>query len=175
MLSVSWVHPGPASGTLICLAGFIVCLLAASLWDIRSHSVPDLIWWIAALDIVLLICMRYGPGDVRSGYSVMTASRLMIEALFVIFIQERVMSRYYGRADSHAFSCCALFFAACGSCLEAHIIHMSISLILLTLVQSFRKNISKGIKLKVSVPFIPYISVSFVVMVILYTNGLYPR
>lgn len=144
---------------------FMLCLAAASAEDLFTHKVADLLWWICAPTCLLLLLsnsVAHGLWD-------------FVECLLVIFIQEHIMCRFYGRADSHAFSCCALFFAACGSGLEAHIIHMSMSLILLTLVQSFRKNISKGIKLKVSVPFIPYISVSFVVTVLLYTNGLYPR
>ena len=148
-----------------CLMCFVGCLFAASICDIRTHTVPDLIWWIAAAGILGLILVRYGGGEAPSDPGAMKAAGRLLEALFIIFIQERVMSRYYGRADSHAFSCCALYLAVCGSGLEAHILHMSLSLISLTLIQLLRHNISKRGRLKHPVPFIPYISVAFILCV----------
>ncbi|MBO7355583.1 MAG: hypothetical protein J6U50_03040 [Lachnospiraceae bacterium] len=162
VLSISAAASTSGMGPILCYAVFITCLLTASVCDIRTHLVPDLIWWIAAIDIVSLIAVRYGCGDGLSDADVLTAAGCLLEALFVIFIQERVMSRYYGRADSHAFSCCALFFAACGSCFEAHIVHMSMSLFFLVIIQTFRGNIGRRCRLRNPVPFIPYISLSFI-------------
>ena len=147
----------------VCIVGFVACLFAASICDIRTHTVPDLIWWVASLDILALLIVRYGCGEAPSDSDAMNAAGRLLEALFIIFIQERVMSRYYGRADSHAFSCCALYLAVCGSGLEAHILHMSFSLVSLTLIQLLRHNINRRGRLKTPSPFIPYISVAFIV------------
>lgn len=128
-----------------------LCLATASLEDIRTREVSDLIWWIMAPACLLLI-----PG---SGNSLTLWD--FVECLYAIFIQEHIMSRFYGRADSHAFSCCALFWAVSGKCLEMHVLHMTVSLVLLTAVQFARHNIGPAWKLKTPIAFIPYISTSF--------------
>jgi prepilin signal peptidase PulO-like enzyme (type II secretory pathway) len=147
---------------LVCLMVLAMSLIAASVCDIRTHTVPDLIWWVASLDILALLIVRYGCGEAPSDSDAMNAAGRLLEALFIIFIQERVMSRYYGRADSHAFSCCALYFAVCGTCLEAHILHMTLSLISLTAIQLLCHNINRRGRLKQPAPFIPYISITFI-------------
>ena len=156
---------GSDVGAAICFMGFVVCLFTASICDIRTYMVPDLIWWIAAASILALILMRYGGREVLSDPDAMKAAGRLLEALFIICIQERVMSRYYGRADSHAFSCCALYLAIFGTCLEVHILHMTLSLLSLTVIQLFRHNISKHGRLKQPAPFIPYISISFILCI----------
>ncbi len=130
-----------------------LCLAAASLEDIRTREVSDLIWWIMAPACLLLI-----PG---SGNSLTLWD--FVECLYAIFIQEHIMSRFYGRADSHAFSCCAVFLFFFGAGLEGHILHMFISLILLSGHQVLCHNIGNRGKLISPVPFIPYISASFVI------------
>ena len=164
MLSIFTVTALGSAGIFsmaVCLAGFVACLFAASICDIRTHTVPDLIWWFASLDILVLLVVRYGCGEAPPDPDAMNAAGRLIEVLFIIFIQERVMSRYYGRADSHAFSCCALYLAVCRSGLEAHILHMSLSLVSLTVIQLFRHNLGRHGRLNHPVPFIPYISATF--------------
>ena len=136
---------------IICTAVFLTCLITASISDIRTKEVSDIVWWIALADIIV--------------YELLSLESLkawpLFESLLIIFIQEKSMSRFYGRADSHAFSCCALFWALSGKCLEIHIIHMTMSLVLLTAVQLARHNIGPAWKLKIPIAFIPYISTSF--------------
>ena len=128
-----------------------LCLAAASYEDIRTHKVSDLIWWIMAPSCLLLIPgSKWTPGMWD-----------LFECLYVIFIQEHIMSRFYGRADSHAFSCCMIFMTFAGFGIEGHIIHMSIALLFLTVSQFSHGNIGPFGKLKTPVPFLPYISVSF--------------
>ena len=152
------------------------CLIAASVSDIRSHKVADLVWYVMAFNtLIFLICggMASALGAVAetgsatgtvaaAGPVAEAGAGLLLEALLIIFIQERVMSRYYGRADSHAFSCCALYQAVTGCCLEAHIMHMAVSLVLLTAIQAAFGNIEHGLRLKRPVPFIPYITLTFI-------------
>ena len=135
----------------------LLCLLAASLEDIRTRKVSDYIWWVFAPACLLLI--PYAE-DALTLWD-------YLECLYVIFIQEHIMSRFYGRADSHAFSCCAVFLIFCGAGLEGHIIHMSIALLYLTAFQLLKHNIGPCGKLKAPVPFIPYISASFVTVLII--------
>ena len=129
-----------------------LCLAAATVEDIRTREVSDLVWWIMAPACLLVI---------PSSGSALTLWDFL-ECLYAIFIQEHIMSRFYGRADSHAFSCCMIFLTFAGAGLEGHIIHLSLSLFILTVCQFFAHNIDSHGKLKKSVPFVPYIFVSFV-------------
>ena len=136
---------------------FMLCLAAASAEDLFTHKVADLLWWICAPTCLLLLLSN----------SVAHGLWGFVECLLVIFIQEHIMCRFYGRADSHAFSCCAVFLVFNGSGLEGHILHMFISLIALTVHQMIRGNIGNRGKLISPVPFIPYIFISFVMTLIL--------
>ncbi len=148
---------------IVCFLICIACLISASVSDIRTHKVPDLIWWVMAADALILPI---------SGRSVINDLYIIPDCFAVIFIQEKIMSRYYGRADSHAFSCCGLFFFFSGSGLMAHILHLAVSLLLLSAVQLFRRNVVYPGRLKVPVPFIPYISASFIISRVLIKNNL---
>lgn len=135
---------------LVGTSAVFFCLAAASIEDIRTHKVSDYTWWVFAP-----ACLMILPGPAK-----LTVWDFL-ECLYVIFIQQHVMSRFYGRADSHAFSCCMVFLTFAGAGLEGHIIHMSIALLYLTIAQLLNHNIGKNGKLKKPVPFIPYISASF--------------
>ena len=138
----------------------ILCLALASAEDILTKKVADVIWWICAPVCLLILPVSMScPGFWD-----------FLECLFAIFIQEHIMCRFYGRADSHAFSCCAVFLIFLGSGLEGHIYHMFISLILLSVHQKLRHNIGNRGKLISPVPFIPYISIAFVICVIIVTR-----
>ena len=145
------------------LSGLIAvfCLAYASYEDIRTHMVPDFIWWIMAAGSLLLL----------TGAPICFSSGNIAGHILSIFIQEKLMSRYYGRADSHAFSCCALFLMFSGYGLEAHILHLTLSLALLTFIQLIRRNITRSLKLRTPVPFIPYISVAFLISYLLVNSA----
>ena len=134
----------------------VISLITASVEDIRTKSVTNAVWWIFSAGLPLLLFFESGIGPDR-----------IAECVLVIAVQEFVMSRAYGRADSHAFSCCAVFLILSGSGLEGHILHMSLSLVILTVVQMLRGNVDRNLKLKTPVPFIPYISVSFALALII--------
>ncbi len=138
----------------LCIA--MLSLGIASYQDIKTKSVSNYVWWIYCAGLLMLpFC-----------YGKITLSD-MAGSLLVIFIQEHIMCRAYGRADSHAFSCCAVYYAFTGAGIEGHILHMSLSLMMLTAVQALRRNIGKGLKLKAPVPFIPYIAPAFALALIL--------
>lgn len=134
----------------------VISLMLASYEDIRTRSVTNAVWWIFSAGLLMLLFERRG---VWVSY--------VPESILSVVIQEFIMSRAYGRADSHAFSCCAVFLCLTGSGLEGHILHMSLALVMLSGLQILRGNITRGLKLKRPVPFIPYIAVSFMISVII--------
>ena len=127
-----------------------ISLILASYEDIRTKSVTNAVWWIFSAGLLMMFFCEKDKGPAG-----------IAECIAVIVIQELIMSRAYGRADSHAFSCCAVYMIISGSGLEGHILHMSLALAILTSVQIVRRNVGRDLKLKNPVPFIPYIAVSF--------------
>ena len=134
----------------------LVSLALASYEDIRTKSVTNAVWWIFSAGLLMMLFERR---DVWVSY--------VPESILAVGIQELIMCRVYGRADSHAFSCCAVFLCLTGPGLEGHIMHMSLALVMLSAVQFLRGNIARGLKLKRPVPFIPYIALSFIIPVII--------
>ena len=141
---------------MLSLITVILCLTAASVEDMLTHKAADIIWWICAPACLPVLYASWpAPGFWD-----------FFECLFAIFIQEHIMCRFYGRADSHAFSCCAVFLIFMGSGLEGHILHLVISLILLSAHQQLCHNIGNRGTLISPVPFIPYISIAFAITVL---------
>ena len=133
-----------------------VSLIIASVQDIRTKSVTNAVWWIFSAGLLMMFFCEKDTGPAA-----------IAECITVIVIQELIMSRAYGRADSHAFSCCAVYLILTGAGLEGHILHMSLALAMLVVVQILRRNIACGLKLKEPVPFIPYIAVTFIISAII--------
>ena len=140
---------------MVSLLTVTLCLMVASAEDMLTHKVADFICWICAPACLLILPVSQTPPGFWD----------LFECLFAIFIQEHIMCRFYGRADSHAFSCCVVFLIFFGSGLEGHILHMFFSLILLSVHQLIRHNIGNRGKLISPVPFIPYISIAFLLTV----------
>jgi len=133
----------------------VISLILASYEDIRTKSVTNAVWWIFSAGLLMLL-FQEGADAVD-----------ITECIIAVVIQELIMSRVYGRADSHAFSCCAVYLILTGAGLEGHILHMSLALAMLVVVQILRGNIACGLKLKEPVPFIPYIAVTFIISAII--------
>ncbi|MBO7531080.1 MAG: hypothetical protein J6T50_04670 [Lachnospiraceae bacterium] len=140
---------------IISMALAAISLILASYEDIRTKSVTNAVWWIYSAGLLMLF-FEEGAG-----------TGVFFECLIAVVIQEYIMCRTYGRADSHAFSCCAVFMVLSGKGLEGHILHMILALAMLSAVQILRGNIARGFKLKRPVPFIPYIALSFMISVII--------
>ena len=129
---------------------FNILLLAAALTDLITREVYDLIWVIGI--IISLIMFVSDP-------NILIENAICLAAYTAV--QEFVMGKVYGRADSHAFTACGIFLICAGKSLEVCIFHFGISFVLLTLIQILRKNIGGGGRLKKKVAMIPYISVGF--------------
>lgn len=80
--------------------------------------------------------------------------------LFVV-MQRLFFLRYYGAADGMSFLICALYLAADGKEIDDFLLHMTISYILLAVVQGVSGNISRKGRLVEPVGMLPYIAMGF--------------
>lgn len=146
-----------------CLLGCLVgCLLTACVMDLCEQAVYQFVWWVAGGVTGLLLLLRFIYTVQAQGQGM----RADISGLFLyIFIQHILFGRLYGRADCHAFCVCAAAQTAAGGDFQDYVIHLAISFLSLACLQGFRKNIAHDGNLKKPVPFLPYITVSFLLWV----------
>lgn len=139
-------------GLVLC---FHLSLLGAAVMDFRTRSVYDLYWWI---------CLGTGLGIllIQSSRGALLLTPGTLTELTLIFgVQELLMARTYGRADSHCLCCCALYDASFGRVLEPHLLQLLLALGLLLLVQIPRRNITRTGRLLEPVAFLPYLTAAF--------------
>lgn len=124
------------------------CLLFAGVTDALSSEVYRFTWWIAGMAcIALWIC--------RGEYV------QLLSFSFFLLLQEIFFSRFYGRADCHAFVICAGAGYVFGWEWIHCFLHMTVAFGILCVVQVFRGNIGSRGRLKQPVPFLSYITGSF--------------
>lgn len=169
-----WIISGLAGGDCGCgkvlLSVMGGCLLLACVTDILFCQVYNFIWWpglAAALAVTgrrcsLLCAAREGlPG-------ICTAFMDVFGSLLIFWmVQTFVFRRMYGRADYYAFCVCAAAETAEGMGLAGFLGHMLLAYALLLPVQAVRRNIDRKGNLKQPVPFLPYITASFWMMLVL--------
>ena len=81
---------------------FVVCILAATISDIRTGQVYRFLWWIAeGCALVRIICNGVGI-------------TLWPEFAVYFLIQEALFARFYGRADVRAFEAFAMMLCRGG-------------------------------------------------------------
>lgn len=134
------------------------CLLFASITDWYIGKAYDFIWWIGIAAAFFRCCLKIGETD--SYQAVMSVIPLLVFA----GLQQMVFSRFYGRADCHAFCVCSFVEGSFGMGMTAFWVHMVLAFALLILMQGICGNIGKFGCLKKPVPFLPYITVSFLLM-----------
>ena len=128
------------------------CLLLACITDIAICQVYNFVWWISGIAAVALLAGRgFGNSTVW-------------EVLLFCVIQMTLFARMYGKADCYAFCVCAAAEAGLGFGLVGLLMHMLVSFLLLAAVQALRGNIGSGGRLKRPVPFLPYITTAFYLM-----------
>ena len=140
------------------ITGFFLSVLAGSLLfacvtDMRCCEVFRFTWWI-------------GGGSSICFLTVETLCRKELPAGFLflplyLILQEGLFSKTYGRADSHAFSVCAIVQCALGMDTEWYFVHMVLAFGCLMVVQAISKNIGRWGRLKKPAAFLPYITMSF--------------
>ena len=129
------------------------CLTAACIMDVESCMIYDYVWWLGMIAGVLLLCI--GKCD-----------RIM-ELLLFILLQELFFCRFYGRADCHAFAVCAITETAMGIGMKGYLIHMLVAFSMLALIQGMCHTINNKGNLKQPIPFLPYITGSFWILMCL--------
>lgn len=139
----------------------MLALLAASRMDLRTMTVRRWVWAAGGIPVLGLLLRNAlaQAGGLRE-----TAVSCLFLLLFFA-LQQGLFARMYGRADCHAFCLCAAAFALMGYGFELWIEHMALAYVLLAVAQALRRNIARTGNLKKPVPFLPYITVSFVLWV----------
>ena len=149
-------------------------LLAACIMDIQSSMVYDYVWWLGGaaggllMGGMILAWRRNGVQGYEGINAVgerlgMSSAQLELLGSVIIFIlvQELLFSKFYGRADCHAFSVCALAEGAVGMGMKEYLVHMLLAFGVLAVVQLLRGNVGRDGNLKNPVPFLPYITITF--------------
>ena len=133
------------------LAGCLLAggLLSAAYMDRRNCWVYNYVWWWC-LPWAGILGLTAGGGF-----------HGIVGVLVFVMLQQLLFSRMYGKADCHAFSVCAL--AECGNAvgMVGFLLQMFLSVVLLTIVQLFRGNVTPRGRLREPQPFIPYIITAF--------------
>jgi len=135
----------------ILLSVFAGCLLSACIMDVESKMIYNYVWWTAWLAAGIFLCWN----EMNIG----------LELFLFILLQEVGFAKLYGRADCHAFVACAMLERALGMGMKEYLTHMLLAYIFLAIVQGAKRNIGRDGNLKKPIPFLPYITVSFWVLI----------
>lgn len=136
-----------------CYAGMLSYLIVTAVMDSQLQQVSNFLHVIGAISGgVLAICKQ-------------SDSQTWGMFLGFCLIQILVFGRMYGAADVLEFLVCAIFFTAVGRAMETYLTHMALTFVLLGVVQLFQKNINRRGNLKTPVPLVPYIAISFLVII----------
>ena len=154
---LQWTCGREALLSRLLLSGVLGCLLFACITDMTMCQVYNFTWWMSGMAVGGLLWQQWK----ESG----TIGR-MPELLLFCALQLLLCVRLYGRADGYAFCVCAGVQAGLGMGMEAYFMHMTVAFILLIMIQTLRKNIGSCGRLKRPVPFLPYVTAGFLVMLI---------
>ena len=130
------------------------CLLFAAFMDGECQAVYNFVWIPSVLAVIGLLFV---------GWKDCTGACLW-EAFLLPTLQELLFAQMYGRADCHCFSICALTQAALGVPGMFSLLHMLLAYAMLVIVQAIKGNIGTDGRLVRAVAFIPYITVSFFII-----------
>lgn len=143
---------------------FVACLLQATVEDCRNKKVHRVIWWRAgAVGLGLIAVSAISPEKLPGGMSPEGYGAIAFDILSFALLQRFLFSKMYGMADVYAFTCCSLAWASLGGGLREYLFHMLVSILLLGIVQLFRRNIASDGNLREPVAFMPYISMAFLI------------
>lgn len=137
----------------VLMACFAAGLIVAAVMDLWEQMVYRFVWWAAGAAASAMWFMRPGAGAPPEG----SVGQLVL----YILLQQTVFGHFYGRADCHAFSVCALGMAALGMEFKDYLAHMALTFGALAAVQLMLGNVARSGRLKRPVPLIPYIVAAF--------------
>ena len=152
-----WAYGREALFSRLLLSVVLGCLLFASITDLVMCQAYNFVWWISGMAAVVLLWQRWKDAGTITGLS-----GLLLFCALQLFL----CIRLYGRADGYAFCVCAGAQTGLGMGMEAYFMHMTVAFILLITVQAFRKNIGSRGRLRKPVPFLPYVTIGFFIMLI---------
>ena len=130
------------------------CLLMACHTDCQNCMIYQYVWWtggVAGAILILMTCFL---------------PKLLPVLIFGI-LQEKIFCRMYGKADCHAIAVCAMAECAMGLSMKGYLIHMLLAIILLAVIQGIKRNVGRNGNLKKGVPFLPYITISFWIVLLI--------
>ena len=138
-------------------------LLAAACMDGENCYVYNYVWWWCLLWTGILLGVSCGGATVTGSWerTVLTGIRQAAAVAVFVLLQQFLFARMYGRADSHAFSVCALISCRWRGEMLWFLMHMLLAVTLLALVQLGKGNVTCRGKLRTPKPFIPYIVITF--------------
>ena len=158
---LQWIlGPGESFSRLL-LALLLGCLLLACVTDVAINQVHNFVWWIGGASSAVLLWERlWMTGSIQHGVG-------MLFGLAIFWmVQLGLFGRLYGKADCYAFCVCAIAETGLGMGLTWVVIQMAFAFSLLVPVQFIRKNITLGGNLKKPVPFLPYITAAFYLLLV---------
>jgi hypothetical protein len=139
-------------GEAVILSAYLIC---ATVIDIQTKEVYDFLPYFGVIPgLLYLICI---PPDIA----------IWIALLVYCVLQLFLFSRMYGMADAKAFCVCAVTISVGGGGFPAYLYHMSAAFLLLGVIQAIRHNISRKGNLKTPVAFLPYITSTIWVILLL--------
>lgn len=148
---------GNVNSIRILILGEIVFggLIFAARTDKEFMHVYDFTWWIILFAEMFLF--------VGGGLTIAKMASIII----YIALQYAVFLNFYGKADCIAFCVCAVMGGFIGLGIYDFFLHMAISFTILTIVQALKGNVESGRLIK-CVGFLPYITVSFDICMLLH-------
>lgn len=129
--------------------GVHIYFMIASMTDSMTCKVYDVFQYPALVSALLLVIEK------------IPAPQAGVSILVFALLQYFVFMRFFGAADGMAFLIASLAEASLGYDITMYLLHMIVAYLLLCAAQLIRKNVGKDMKLKVPVPFLPYIMISF--------------
>ncbi len=136
----------------VCWMAIVVYLIVCTVMDIVLCQVNDVLQYLGVLGGAVFLWNRE------------TSAWAGISLILFVIIQYFGFRKLYGKADTMAFAICAMYLAGLGGDTEHCLWHMTISFILMAVVQAFAGNINKRGELCKPVPMLPYISVGFLLL-----------
>lgn len=137
------------------------CLIFACVTDCKVCVVFQFTWWIAGIVGGVLLYRSFTTDYMALELADLQREPCLLPLFFYILLQEVIFCRAYGRADCHAFAVCAVIENAFGMNLLGCLLHMLLAFGGLAIIQAFRHNINRKGNLKQPVAFLPYITISF--------------
>ena len=157
------ISPMNAAATLL-LSVLAGCLLFACMTDCKTCMVFQFTWWMAGIVGGVLLFRSFTKDCIVLWSGELQREQRLLSLLLYILLQEVIFCRAYGRADCHAVGICAIVENAFGMNLLGYLIHMLLAFGGLAITQAFRHNINRKGNLKQPVAFLPYITISFWVL-----------